>query len=155
MMMTYENVYVAQVAMGADYNQTLKAFLEAEQYDGPSLIIAYSPCISHGIKAGMGSSQHEEAKAVQSGYWHLFRYNPALLAEGKNPFQLDSPPPTLTYEEFLSGENRYTVLEHMQPDKAQKLFALAKEHALQRYEKLCRLKAFYEPLIETKNQEGE
>ncbi len=145
MMMTHENVYVAQVAMGADYNQTLKAFLEAEQYDGPSLIIAYSPCISHGIKAGMGSSQHEEAKAVQSGYWHLFRYNPALLAEGKNPFQLDSAPPSLTYEEFLSGENRYTVLEHMHPQKAKELFALAKEHALQRYEKLCRLKAFYEP----------
>ncbi len=155
MMMTYENVYVAQVAMGADYNQTLKAFLEAEQYDGPSLIIAYSPCISHGIKSGMGSSQHEEAKAVRSGYWHLFRYNPALLLEGKNPFQLDSPPPTLSYEEFLSGENRYTVLEHTQPEKARELFGLAKEHALQRYEKLCRLKAIYEPLIETKNQEGE
>jgi len=145
MLMTYEDVYVAQIAMGADYNQTLKALIEAESYNGPSLIIAYSPCISHGIKAGMGCSQHEEAKAVQTGYWHLFRYNPDLLRQGKNPFMLDSKAPTLDYEEFLAGENRYTVLEHMDPEKAAELFSQAEADARERYEKLLRLVAFYEP----------
>ncbi len=144
MMMTYEDIYVAQVAMGADFNQTLKAFLEAESYDGPSLIIAYSPCISHGVKAGMGSSQHEEAKAVKTGYWNLFRYNPALRKQGQNPFRLDSKEPTLDYEDFLSGENRYTVLEHMDPSRAEELFAQAKEDAAKRYERLQKLVAFYE-----------
>ena len=145
MMMTYGDVYVAQVAMGADYNQTIKALWEAEHYHGPSLIIAYSPCISHGIKAGTGSSQHEEAKAVETGYWHLFRYNPALKAQGQNPFMLDSKEPTLDYEEFLAGETRYTVLEHMDPSRAEELFAQAQKDAKERYEKLCRLKDFYEP----------
>lgn len=145
MSMTYGDVYVAQIAMGADFNQTLKAIIEAEKYPGPSLIIAYSPCISHGIKAGMGCAQHEEAKAVQTGYWHLFRFNPALIKEGKNPFQLDSQKPTLDYEEFLSGENRYTVLAHMYPEKAKELFAQAETEALNRYERLLRLKTFYEP----------
>ncbi len=145
MMMTYEDVYVAQIAMGADYNQTLKAILEAEHYPGPSLIIAYSPCISHGVKAGMGSSQHEEAKAVKTGYWHLFRYNPVLRKEGKNPFILDSKEPTLDYEEFLAGENRYTVLEHTDPDRAKELFEKAKKDSKRRYEKLLRLQKYFEP----------
>ncbi len=105
--MTYENVYVAQVAMGADYEQTVKAFTEAENYDGPSLIIAYCTCIAHGIKAGMGSSQAEEKKAVAAGYWELFRYNPVLKEQGKEPLIMDSKPPTIPYEEFLGGEIRY------------------------------------------------
>lgn len=145
MMMTYENVYVAQIAMGADYNQTLKALLEAERYHGPSLIIAYAPCISHGIQGGMGCSQHEEAKAVQSGYWHLFRYNPALREQGKNPFLLDSKEPVLDYEAFLSGETRFTVLKHMDPEKADRLFAQAQKDAKERYEMLLKFAAFYEP----------
>ena len=145
MMMTYGDVYVAQIAMGADYNQTLKAIIEAESYDGPSLIIAYSPCISHGVKAGMGCSQHEEAKAVKTGYWHLFRYNPNLRKEGKNPFILDSKEPVLDYEEFLAGETRYTVLKHMHPQKAAELFAKAEKDAQERYDKLLRLQKFYEP----------
>ncbi len=105
--MTYENVYVAQVAMGADYEQTVKAFTEAESYDGPSLVIAYCTCIAHGIKAGMGSSQAEEKKAVAAGYWELFRYNPALKEQGKEPLIIDSNPPTIPCEEFLAGEIRY------------------------------------------------
>ena len=141
--MSYGYVYVAQIAMGADYNQTVKAIAEAEKYDGPSLIIAYAPCISHGIRAGMGSSQHEEAKAVQAGYWHLFRYNPALKEEGKNPFLLDSKAPTLAYEEFLTGENRYDVLRRMKPEKAAELFAKASEHAKERYDYLNRLVTLY------------
>lgn len=105
--MTYENVYVAQVAMGADYEQTVKAFTEAEEYKGPSLIIAYCTCIAHGIRAGMGSSQAEEKKAVAAGYWELFRYNPELISQGKEPLCVDSKPPTIPYEEFLHGEIRY------------------------------------------------
>lgn len=105
--MTYGNVYVAQVAMGADYEQTVKAFTEAEKYDGPSLIIAYCTCIAHGIRAGMGSSNAEEKKAVDAGYWRLFRYNPQLAAEGKEPLIADSREPQIPYEEFLGGEIRY------------------------------------------------
>lgn len=105
--MTYENVYVAQVAMGADFEQTVKAFTEAESYDGPSLIIAYCTCIAHGIRAGMGSSQAEEKKAVAAGYWKLFRYNPALIAQGKEPLIIDSREPDISREEFLAGEIRY------------------------------------------------
>lgn len=105
--MTYGNVYVAQVAMGADYEQTVKAFTEAEKYDGPSLIIAYCTCIAHGIRAGMGSSNAEEKKAVEAGYWQLFRYNPQLAAEGKEPLIIDSKEPQIPYEEFLGGEIRY------------------------------------------------
>ena len=107
MAMTYENVYVAQVAMGADYEQTVKAFIEAESYNGPSLIIAYCTCIAHGIRAGMGSSQAEEMKAVAAGCWELFRYNPALALDGKNPLTIDSKPPTIPREEFFAGEIRY------------------------------------------------
>ena len=144
MAMTYEDVYVAQIAMGADYNQTLRAILEAESYDGPSLIIAYSPCINHGIKSGMGSSQHEEAKAVKTGYFHLFRYNPALKKEGKNPFILDSKAPTLDYEEFLNGETRYTALKQTNPEKARELFEQARKDADARYEKLLKLRDFWD-----------
>lgn len=143
--MSYGYIYVAQVAMGADYNQTLKAMLEAESYDGPSLIIAYSPCIEHGIRAGMGSSMHEEAKAVESGYFHLFRFNPALKAEGKSPFVLDSKEPSLSYEEFLEGENRYGLLKRVRPEEAQILFKEASEHARERYEYLKRLSELYQP----------
>lgn len=145
MFMTYGNVYVAQIAMGADYNQTLKALLEAERYNGPSLIIAYAPCIGHGIKAGMGSSQHEEAKAVKTGYWNLFRYNPDLIKQGKNPFILDSKEPELDYEEFLSGETRFIVLEHMHPEKASELFSQAKKYAKEKYDQFIRLTEFYKP----------
>ena len=141
--MSYGYVYVAQIAMGADYNQTVKAIAEAESYDGPSLIIAYAPCISHGIRAGMGSSQQEEAKAVESGYWHLFRYNPTLKKEGQNPFQLDSKAPTLSYGEFLAGENRYDVLKRMNPEKAAELFTRAEEQAHERFDYLTRLVQLY------------
>lgn len=137
--MSYGTVYVAQIAMGADFNQTVKAFTEAESYPGPSLIIAYSPCISHGIRTGMGSSQHEEAKAVEAGYWHLFRFHPLLKAAGKNPFLLDSKPPVLDYEEFLAGENRYDVLRRTHPDAAKELFHQAKEQAKERYQYLKKL----------------
>lgn len=141
--MSYGYIYVAQIAMGADYNQTIKAITEAESYDGPSLIIAYAPCISHGIRAGMGSSQHEEAKAVKTGYWHLFRYNPSLKDEGKNPFILDSKEPSLPYEEFLDGENRYQVLKMMQPEKAALLFDKAAEDSKERFAYLNRLVKLY------------
>lgn len=145
MAMSYGYIYVAQVAMGADYNQTIKAITEAESYPGPSLILCYSPCINHGIRSGMGSSQHEEKRAVESGYYHLFRYNPTLIAEGKNPFILDSKEPTLEYREFLSGENRYEVLKMMDPEKSEELFDKAAMQAKARYEHLKKLQALYEP----------
>ncbi len=145
MAMSYGSVYVAQVAMGANPGQTIKAMLEAESYDGPSLIIAYAPCIEHGIRAGMGSSQHEEAKAVQAGYWHLFRYHPALLEQGQNPFQLDSPAPSLSYQEFLDGENRYDVLRRTRPEEAEAIFERAGQNAAERYRRLCRLQDLYAP----------
>lgn len=129
---TYKNVYVAKVAMGANMNQFLTAIKEAEAYDGVSLIIAYAPCINHGIK--MSNSQAEEKKAVDTGYWHLWRYNPTLKMEGKNPFVLDSKEPTLDYESFLLGENRYKSLIAKDKDLADKLFAEAKEHAKETYE---------------------
>ncbi|MGN0536557.1 MAG: pyruvate:ferredoxin (flavodoxin) oxidoreductase, partial [Acutalibacteraceae bacterium] len=116
--MSYGYVYVAQVAMGADYNQCLKAFNEAESYDGPSIIIAYAPCINHGIKGGMGISQLEEKKAVQAGYWHNFRFDPRLADEGKNPFTLDSKAPTIGYRDFLMGEVRYNSLTRSFPERA-------------------------------------
>jgi pyruvate-ferredoxin/flavodoxin oxidoreductase len=121
MAMTYGYVYVAQVGMGANKQQTLKAFVEAEAYDGPSLILAYAPCINHGIKKGMGRTQEETKLAVESGYWHLFRYHPALKAEGKIPFTLDSKAPKLDVREFLSGEVRYAALEKLFPEEAAEL----------------------------------
>jgi pyruvate-ferredoxin/flavodoxin oxidoreductase len=134
MAMTYGYVYVAQIAMGANMNQTIKAIVEAEKYKGPSLIIAYAPCISHGIKSGMGTSQKEEKKAVDAGYWHLYRYNPILKEEGKNPFVLDSKEPTASFREFIDGEIRYNSLATVFPDEAEELFTTAEKHAKEKYE---------------------
>ncbi len=137
---TYGYVYVAQIAMGADNAQTLKAIREAEAYDGPSLIIAYSPCINHGLRAGMGHSQVEEQRAVECGYWHLWRYNPALEAEGKNPFSLDSKEPDWDkFEDFLKGEVRYSSVMKQYPNEAAELFAAAKSNAQWRYNNYQRL----------------
>ncbi|MDI3311594.1 MAG: pyruvate:ferredoxin (flavodoxin) oxidoreductase, partial [Thermoanaerobacterium sp.] len=132
--MSYGYVYVAQIAMGANQAQTIKALKEAESYPGPSLIIAYAPCINHGIKLGMGCSQIEEKKAVEAGYWHLYRYNPMLKAEGKNPFILDSKAPTASYKEFIMGEVRYSSLAKTFPDRAEALFEKAEELAKEKYE---------------------
>ncbi|WP_300821492.1 thiamine pyrophosphate-dependent enzyme, partial [uncultured Oscillibacter sp.] len=134
MAMSYGYVYVAQVAMGADPAQTLKAIREAEAYPGPSLVICYSPCIEHGMKCGMGLSQAEEKKAVECGYWHLYRYNPALKAEGKNPFTLDSKEPTGDFQKFLMGQNRYASLKLSFPGKADELYAKAASDAKERLE---------------------
>ena len=137
---TYGYVYCAQVAMGADQAQTLKAIREAEAYDGPSIIIAYAPCINHGIKAGMGRSQQEEANAVACGYWHLWRYNPALEDEGKNPFTLDSKEPDWdAFENFLKGEVRYASVMKQYPQEAEELFKAAKANAQWRYNNYRRL----------------
>ncbi len=137
---TYGYVYCAQIAMGADQAQTLKAIREAEAYDGPSLIIAYAPCINHGIKAGMGHSQMEEQKAVECGYWHLWRYNPALEESGQNPFSLDSKAPDWDkFEDFLKGEVRYASLAKQYPAEAGELFAAAKANAQWRYNNYRRL----------------
>jgi pyruvate-ferredoxin/flavodoxin oxidoreductase len=134
MAMTYGYVYVAQVSIGANMNQYLKALKEAEEYPGPSLIIAYSPCINHGLRAGMGKSVEEEKKAVDAGYWHLFRYNPMLEAEGKNPFQLDSKEPDWSkFQDFLKGEVRYTSLIKSFPAEASELFTAAENNAKWRY----------------------
>ncbi len=137
---TYGYVYVAQVAMGADQAQTLKAIREAEAYDGPSLIIAYAPCINHGLKKGMGKSQAEEAAAVECGYWHLWRYNPELEKEGKNPFTLDSKEPNWDkFEDFLKGEVRYASVMKQYPAEAEELYAAAKANAQWRYNNYRRL----------------
>ena len=134
MAMTYGHVYVAQVAMGADKNQLLKALKEAEAHKGPSLIIAYAPCINHGIKAGMGKTQDQAKKAVEAGYWHLYRYVPELAAEGKNPFILDSKEPKADYKEFLMSEVRYASLKLGFPELADQLFDQAAREARERYE---------------------
>ena len=134
MAMSYGYVYVAQVSMGYDQNQVLKAMREAEAYDGPSLIIAYCPCIEHGLKCGMGKSQLEMKAAVESGYWHLYRYNPMLKKEGKNPFILDSKEPTTDLKDFLRGENRYALLERAFPGHAEELFDKAVSDAKERLE---------------------
>ena len=139
MAMSYGNVYVAQVGMGADKNQLMKAIIEAEKHDGPSLIIAYSPCISHGIKEGMGRAQANIEKAVKAGYWHLYRYNPQLTAEGKNPFTLDSKEPTESFREFLMGQVRYAAIAKQYPDVAEELFNMAEENAKERYNNYKRL----------------
>jgi len=141
MAMSYGYVYVAQIAMGADQNQTLKAIREAEAYDGPSLIIAYAPCINHGIKNGMGATQLETKLAVQSGYWALYRYNPMLKEEGKNPFSLDSKEPTLSFRDYLMGEVRYASLAKAFPEQAEKLFAKTEQDAKERLEGYKRLAA--------------
>jgi len=133
MAMVYGYVYVASVAMGANKNQFLKAIVEAESYSGPSLIIAYSPCINHGID--MGKSQEEEKKAVEAGYWPLYRFDPRLAAEGKNPFHLDSPEVTGDFQEFIQGEVRYSSLRRLFPEVAEKLYKVAEEEAKERMEK--------------------
>jgi pyruvate-ferredoxin/flavodoxin oxidoreductase len=135
MLMTYGYVYVASVAMGANKQQCLKAFLEAESYPGPSILICYSPCINHGIRAGMGKSQEEEKLAVESGYWPLFRYDPRLAWEGKNPFQLDSKEPTGDLHEFLMGEVRYESLTRTFPEEAEKLHTRLVEEFTARFKK--------------------
>ena len=147
--MSYGYVYVAQIAMGADQNQTLKAIKEAEAYNGPSLIIAYSPCEMHSIKGGMINCQNEMKKAVECGYWNMFRYNPALKAEGKNPFTIDSKAPaTDAYKAFLLNEARYSSLTRSFPERAEALFAQSEQTALERYEHLTRLQDLYAPKAE-------
>ncbi|MFA5713173.1 MAG: pyruvate:ferredoxin (flavodoxin) oxidoreductase [Bacteroidales bacterium] len=140
MAISYGYVYVAQVAMGASQNQLFRVLKEAEAYDGPSLIIAYSPCINHGIRSGMGTSQRQEKLAVEAGYWHLYRYNPTLEAEGKNPFILDSKEPDWSkFQDFLGSEVRYTSLKGTFPQEAEQLFKLTEEHAKWRYNSYKRL----------------
>ena len=134
MLMSYGYVYVAQVAMGADPNQTLKAIREAEAYPGPSVVIAYAPCTAHGIPKGMSNCQMEMKRAVDAGYWHLYRYNPALKEEGKNPFTLDSKAPSADYLEFIRSERRFASLEAKFPEDAKKIFAQAERDAKDRYE---------------------
>ena len=137
--MSYGYVYVAQVAMGADYNQCIKALNEAERYKGPSLILGYAPCIHHGIKKGLGTSQLEEKAAVACGYWHTFRFNPELAKEGKNPFILDSKEPTASYQDFIRSETRYSALQIAFPDRANVLFGEAEVQAKEKYNKLKKL----------------
>ena len=131
MLMTYGNVYVAQVAMGADMNQLVKALREAEEYNGPSVIIAYTPCISHGIKCGMCGAQEEMKRAVASGYWTLYRYDPRK----EKPLTIDSKAPDMDFEEFLDGEVRYSALKRTFPENAEKYFKAAREGAAARYAK--------------------
>jgi pyruvate-ferredoxin/flavodoxin oxidoreductase len=140
--MSYGYVYVAQVAMGASQNQFMKALKEAEAYPGPSLIIAYSPCINHGLRVGMGQTQNEEEQAVKSGYWANFRYNPLLENEGKNPFELDSKEPDWSmFRSFLMGEVRFSSLKQAFPEVADELFASAEENAKWRYRSYQRMAA--------------
>ena len=137
MAISYGYVYVAQVSMGADKNQLMKAMTEAEAYHGPSLVICYAPCINHGIRKGMGKSQLEEKLAVECGYWDLFRYNPDLKAQGKNPFSLDS-------KEFLQGEVRYASLKKGFPEEADALYAKTEADAKNRRESYVRLQKGFE-----------
>ena len=141
--MSYGYVYVAQIAMGADMNQCVKAIAEAEAYPGPSIIIAYAPCINHGIKKGMAKAQTEEKLAVEAGYWFNFRFNPALAAEGKDAFSLDSKAPTGNFQEFLKGENRYAALAKFNPNKAAQLFTQSEETYKERYNYLNKLVDLY------------
>ena len=137
--MSYGYVYVAQCAMGADNNQVLKAMVEAESYNGPSLVICYAPCINHGIKGGMGIAQLEEKKAVEAGYWNIFRYDPRLADEGKNPFMLDGKAPSASYRDFIMGEVRYNSLTRSFPERAEKLFEKAEKVAADKYAHLEKL----------------
>jgi pyruvate-ferredoxin/flavodoxin oxidoreductase len=139
MAMSYGYVYVAQVGMGADKNQFMKAVIEAEKYDGPSIIIAYAPCINHGIKKGMGKAQENIKDAVDAGYWHLYRFNPELKKEGKNPFTLDSKAPTTSFRDFILGQVRYSSLAQEFPEVADKLFEMSEENAKDRYDSYKRL----------------
>ena len=142
--MTYGYVYVAQIAMGANPAQTIKAITEAEAYHGPSLIIGYAPCEMHSIKGGMVNCQKEMKRAVDCGYWNMFRFNPALKAEGKNPFTLDSKAPAGGYRDFIMNEARYSALTRSFPERAEELFEEAEENAKARYEKLEKLQKLYE-----------
>jgi len=143
--MTYGYVYVAQIAMGTNPNQTLQALREAEAYDGPSLIIAYAPCINHGLTIGMDKSMLEMKRAVRSGYWNLMRYNPLLVSEKKNPLSLDSQAPTDSYKDFIMGEVRYNSLSLKFPDRAKKLFEESEQAAMDRYDALVRQQQSFEP----------
>ena len=143
--MSYGYVYVAQIAMGADMNQTVKALAEAEAYPGPSIVIAYSPCEMHSIKGGMVNCQVEMKKAVDCGYWNMFRFNPALKAEGKNPFSLDSKAPSTSYQDFILNEARYSSLTRSFPERAEELFKQAEDAAMARYEHLVKLGELYAP----------
>lgn len=144
MMSTYGYVYVAQVALGANQNQLIKTMVEAESYKGPSLIIAYAPCINHGLKTGMGKSVEREKLAVESGYWHLYRFDPRRAENGQNPFQLDSKPPTKSFQEFLQGEVRYTSLERSFPEIASELYAEAERASKERYANYVRMSKSWE-----------
>ena len=142
--MSYGYVYVAQIAMGADMAQTIKAIAEAEAYPGPSLIIGYAPCEIHSIKGGMQNCQAEMKKAVEAGYWQMFRFNPALRGgEGKSMFTLDSKAPTGSYQDFIMGEARYARLMQAFPERAKELFAMAEAAAKAKQEKLSKLEEFY------------
>lgn len=136
---TYGYIYVAQVGIGANQNQFMKALNEAESYKGPSLLICYSPCIAHGLKAGMSSAQLRIKEAVEAGYWHLWRFDPRLKEEGKNPFILDSKPPTASYQDFIKGEARYTILMNQFPEEGERLFVQAEEDAKERYQTYVRM----------------
>ncbi len=142
--MSYGYVYVAQIAMGADMNQTIKALVEAESYNGPSLIIGYAPCEMHGVKGGMTNCQLEMKRAVEAGYWHLFRFNPSLKAEGKNPFSLDSKEPTASYTDFIKSETRYSRLVQQFPERANELFEKAVANAQAKYDRLTKYSKLYE-----------
>ena len=142
MAMSYGYVYVAQIGMGADKNQAIKAIVEAEAYDGPSLIIAYAPCINQGLKLGMGFSQEQTKRAVESGYWQLYRFNPLLKEEGKNPFSLDSKEPTRSFREFIDSEVRYASLAKAFPDEAEALFAKTEKDAMERLDNYKRLASY-------------
>ena len=142
--MSYGYVYVAQVSQGADYNQCLKAFNEAESYKGPSIIIAYAPCINHGLKGGMGIAQTEEKAAVAAGYWNLFRFDPRKSDAGENPFLLDSKAPTESYRDFIMSEVRYSSLYRSNPERADALFTIAEKDAANKYEHLVKLSKLYE-----------
>ncbi|MBR4231855.1 MAG: pyruvate:ferredoxin (flavodoxin) oxidoreductase, partial [Oscillospiraceae bacterium] len=140
---SYGYIYVAQVAMGANYQQTLKALIEAESYNGPSLVIAYAPCINHGIRAGMGKSMTEAKRAVEAGYWNLLRFDPRLLEQGKNPLSIDCKEATSDYNEFIMGEVRYSSLPLSFPDRAAALFDAAQKDAAERYRKLVKQQKMY------------
>ena len=139
MMMSYGNVYVAQVAIGADKNQVVKAMLEAEAHNGPSIIIAYSTCISHGLKKGMGFSIRNMEEAVKAGYWHLYRFNPELKEQGKNPLSLDSKEPQGSFRDFIMNQVRYSAIAKQFPEQAEELFQMTEEHARQKYAELKKL----------------
>ena len=139
MAISYGYVYVAQICMGSDKNQALKAIAEAEAYHGPSLIIAYAPCINHGIRIGMGKSQMEEKRAVEAGYWAMYRFNPELVGTDKNPFSLDSKEPTADFQEFLQGEVRFSSLKRAFPEIAEQLYAKTERDAKERLESYRRL----------------